>query len=169
MAWNPSLVLVSALFFLALVSAFYVGAYVLARALLRLGQSRLSHAAHKRVLMTALVLPPLLALVPTLGGATLRHSHLSPAVEHHSMACEEMFTSLFSGPSPLGTDARRNASPGFGRQRAFLAARVCRRVPLLSPRPGHAPARAGARTVPFLSLGQTCRVTRPRPKGAARS
>lgn len=102
MAWNPPLVLVSALFFLALVSAFYVGAYVLAGALLRLGKSRLSHAAHKRVLMTALVLPPLLALVPTLGGATLRHSHLSPAVEHHSMACEEMFTSLFSGPSPLG-------------------------------------------------------------------
>lgn len=102
MVLNLPLLFVSALFFLALVSAFYLGAHLLANTALRLGQSRLSHAARKRVLMTALVLPPLLALVPTVGGATLRHSHLSPAVEHHSMACEEMFTSLFSGPSPLG-------------------------------------------------------------------
>lgn len=99
MVFNPPLLLVSALFFLALVSALYVGTWLSAGAALRLGRGRLSHAANKRILMTALVLPPVLASVPTLGGATLRHSHAALSAEHHNMACREMFTGLMaSGP-----------------------------------------------------------------------
>jgi len=96
MVVNPPLILVSALFFLALASALYLAAWLVAGLVVHLGRHRLSHAANKRVLMTALVVPPMLAALPTLGGATLRHSHSAAAVEHHSMACQQMFTRLFA-------------------------------------------------------------------------
>lgn len=94
MIFNPPLIVVSALFFLALASVLYVGAWLMAAALMQLGQGRLSHAANKRALLTALLLPPALAAIPTFGGATLEHSHATPALEHHSMACREMFASF---------------------------------------------------------------------------
>lgn len=105
MVVNPPLILVSALFFLALASALYLAAWLVAGLVVHLGRHRLSPAANKRVLMTALVLPPTLAALPTWGGATLRHSHSAAAVEHHSMACQQMFTRLFAeeGAGPGGT------------------------------------------------------------------
>ena len=72
---NPPLLLVSALFFLALASVLYAGSWLIASAVLRLLRGRISHTAAKRVLVAALVLPPLLAFLPTLSGATLRISH----------------------------------------------------------------------------------------------
>jgi Zn-dependent protease with chaperone function len=94
---NPPLIVVSALFFLALSSVLYVGAWLSATTILRLRSGRISHAAAKRVLMTALVLPPVLALVPTLSGATLHHVHDAAVLEHHSMMCRDMFLRVLSG------------------------------------------------------------------------
>jgi len=94
MVINPPLLFVSGLFFLALASALYVAAFVAATAILRAGRGRVSHARAKQVLLASLLLPPLLAAVPTLSGATLRHSHARPLLEHHSAACSQLFTSL---------------------------------------------------------------------------
>lgn len=91
MILNPPLLLVSALFYLALASALSVGAWLAATLILR--ARRVSHAGAKRVLLAALILPPTLAAIPTLGGATLRHSHALVS-EHHSMACQDMFAAL---------------------------------------------------------------------------
>lgn len=102
MVVNPALILVSALFFLALVSMFYLIAWGTASAVLRVGRARLSHAANKRVLMLSLALPPVLAMIPTVGGATLRHSHMTPLAEHHSPVCRQMFTHLFASESLIG-------------------------------------------------------------------
>ncbi|MDQ2798467.1 MAG: M48 family metalloprotease [Armatimonadota bacterium] len=99
MVVNPPLILVSALFFLALASALCLMAWLVVSLILRLGRNRLSHTANKRSLMIALGLPPLLAALPTLGGATLRHSHAEASVEHHSMACQQMFVHLFAAES----------------------------------------------------------------------
>ncbi len=90
---NPALILVSALFFLALSSAFYLVAYGVVKAALH--AERCSHAARKRFLLFGLLLPPTLALFLTFGGATLHHSHLSVMAEHHSSVCREMFENLF--------------------------------------------------------------------------
>ncbi len=99
MVINPPLILVSALFFLALASALYLASWLIASLVLHLGRNRLSNAANKRVLMAALVLPLILAAIPTLSGTTLRHSHAAAAIEHHSMACQQMFTRLFAEES----------------------------------------------------------------------
>jgi len=95
---NPPLLLVSALFFLALASVLYVGAWLLVTALLRIFWGRISHAAAKRVLVAGLVLPPLLAFLPTLSGATLRHIHHAAEAasrQHHSGFCRQMFVQAF--------------------------------------------------------------------------
>ncbi len=96
MVLNPPLLFVSGLFFLSLASALYVAAFLVATAALRAGRGRLSHARAKQVLLASLLLPPLLAAVPTLSGATLRHSHARPLLEHHSAACSRVFTGLFA-------------------------------------------------------------------------
>ncbi len=108
MTLNPPLLLVSALFFLALTSAFYLAAWLAAAVALRFGG--FSHAANKRVLLTALTLPPLLAVVPTVSGATLKHSHAAQALEHHSAVCGQVFTGLlaawrFAGSGAAADDA----------------------------------------------------------------
>ncbi len=105
MVINPALILVSALFFLALVSAFYLLAWGAAQAALHWGRGRFSHAASKRLLLLGLTLPPILALIPTLGGATLHHSHLSPLAEHHSPVCRQIFAQIFSAETLPGTAA----------------------------------------------------------------
>ena len=102
MVVNPPLILVSALFFLALCAIFYTGAWLAATAILRLGAKRMKHVTAKRVLMSALLLPPVLALIPTIGGATLKHSHAQPSMEHHSMLCQQMFTHVFDLSSQGG-------------------------------------------------------------------
>lgn len=96
MVINPPLLLVSGLFFLALSSALYVATFLAAMAVLRLGRERITHARAKHILLAALVLPPVFAAVPTLGGATLRHNHARPILEHHSVACQEIFTNLLA-------------------------------------------------------------------------
>ena len=98
---NPPLLLVSALFFLALVSVLYLLAWLTTSALMHMGcRYQLSQVATKRLLMSALVLPPLLAVLPTIAGATLRHLHsggpATAAAGHHSTGCQTMFTSLVS-------------------------------------------------------------------------
>ena len=103
MVINPALILVSALFFLALASVFYLAAWGIASAGLRARSRRFSHTANKRLLILCLALPPVLAMIPTFGGATLRHSHMTPLAEHHSPACRQMFGSLFSAETMTGT------------------------------------------------------------------
>lgn len=103
MVINSALILVSALFFLALASVFYLVAWGVACAGLHARNRRLSHTASKRLLILCLTLPPVLAMIPTFGGATLRHSHMTPLVEHHSSACRQMFVHLFSAEAMTGT------------------------------------------------------------------
>ncbi|MEO7716455.1 MAG: M56 family metallopeptidase [Capsulimonas sp.] len=105
MVINPPLILVSALFFLALSSVLYLASWLITTAGLRILRGRISHAATKRVLMTALTLPPVLAAVPTVGGATFKHSHAMGGMEHHSMLCQQMFTSVFQTTSVNGNTA----------------------------------------------------------------
>jgi len=95
MVINPPLLLVSALFFLALSSALYVVTFLAATTILCAGRKWLSHARAKQVLLASLILPPVLAAIPTFSGATLRHSH-TLSLEHHSTACRELFTRLFA-------------------------------------------------------------------------
>ena len=96
MVINPPLLFVSGLFFLALSSALYLVAFLIATAVLHFGRRRIPHARAKQVLLASLFLPPLMAAVPTLSGATLRHSHARPLLEHHSAACRDLFTNLFA-------------------------------------------------------------------------
>ncbi len=103
MVLNPPLILVSALFFLALSAVLYVGSWLVAVLILRCGRMRISHAAAKRILMIALVLPPIMAAIPTVGGATLRHSHIRPSAEHHSMLCQQVYTHFFAMTSLHGS------------------------------------------------------------------
>lgn len=130
---NPPLVLVSALFFLALVSVLYLTAWLLAMALLRLGRGRLSHAGAKRVLMTALVLPPVLALLPTVSGATLRHMHDGGGggAAHHTQGCRAMFEGFaalerFGGGGSAASILVNTATWGLLLVGAFLVARLVR-------------------------------------------
>ena len=94
MVINPPLLFVSGLFFLALASTIYIAAYLLATVTLWIGRGRLTHTWAKQILLASLFLPPLLAAVPTLSGATLRHSHARPLLEHHSLACSQLFSIL---------------------------------------------------------------------------
>ena len=96
MVINPSLLLVSGLFFLALSSLLSVAAFLAATAILRVGRRRISHTRAKQVLLASLFLPPVLAAVPTFRGATLHHSHAQPFLEHHSAACSELFAGLLA-------------------------------------------------------------------------
>jgi len=112
MVVNPPLILVSALFFLALSSVFYVSAWGIVKATLQIGRGRFSHAANKRLLMLGLMLPPVLALIPTFGGATLHHSHVTPLAEHHSPVCRLMFVHLFSAETMTGTAANASEIAG---------------------------------------------------------
>lgn len=88
MVVNPALLLVSAVFFLAVSACFYVASWLVVSLLFK---KRLS--ASKRegrdVLFAALLLPPLIAGILTVGGAFLRHSH-TPGREHHSTYCSEI-------------------------------------------------------------------------------
>ena len=103
MTLNLPLLLVSALFFLALASAFYLAAWIVAAAAVRFGG--FPHVGNKRVLLTALILPPLLAAMPTVSGATLKHSHAAQALEHHSTACGQLFTGLAAAWKFTGSGA----------------------------------------------------------------
>ena len=96
MVINPPLLLVSGLFFLALSSVLSIAAFLIVTAILRAGRRRISHTRAKQVLLAALLLPPVLAAVPTFRGATLHHSHAQPYLEHHSAACSELFAGLLS-------------------------------------------------------------------------
>lgn len=104
MVINPPLLFVSGLFFLALSSALYLAAFLIATAVLRFGRRRIPHARAKQVLLISLFLPPLMAAVPTLSGATLHHSHARPLLEHHSAACRQLFTNLFANWNVSGNE-----------------------------------------------------------------
>ena len=95
MVLNPPLILVSALFFLTLTSFLYLAAWLLCAAVLRRGGEGISPLRAKRLLMTALTLPPVLAALSTIGGATLHHVHLPAAREHHNIACGTLYTYAF--------------------------------------------------------------------------
>ena len=96
MVINPPLLLVSALFFLALCSALYLATWLLAGIALRLRSWRLAHRNRKRLLLVALMAPPALAAIPTFSGATLYHLHETTFADHHSIGCESMFSQLSS-------------------------------------------------------------------------
>ncbi len=121
---NPPLLFVSGLFFLALSSALYVAAFLAATAWLRAARGRISHARAKQVLLTALVLPPLLAVVPTWSGATLHHSHAAPLREHHSEACRQVFTDVFASWNWGGSAPTAHLAGGVVNGLAWLLALV---------------------------------------------
>nr|MDQ2731580.1 hypothetical protein [Armatimonadota bacterium] len=104
---NPPLILVSALFFLGLTAFFYLLSWLGATAILRAGQGRIHHAGAKKLLALSLLLPVLAASAITIGGATLRHSHTSPAAEHHSLSCMEGYSILTSVPTLVWSTASR--------------------------------------------------------------
>jgi len=77
---NLPLLWISALFYVALASVMYVASFALVATMLRVNRARaarpfLAASGVKRVLLAALVLPPLLAVLPTIAGTTLRHLH----------------------------------------------------------------------------------------------
>lgn len=109
MVINPPLLIVSSLFFLALVSALYVAAFLAATATLRLGRKWVSHTRAKHILLASLLLPPVAAAVPTFSGVTLRHSHVQPLLEHHSAACRVLFADLLATGTLDGGEASRLA------------------------------------------------------------
>ncbi len=105
---NVSLIGISALFYLALVSAFYVIAFAFASLYRRLA-ARSPQSGRKRMILIALSLPPIAALLPTGAGVVLRHLHgagmramgdaIMPAdaptaLAHHTMACARLFERL---------------------------------------------------------------------------
>lgn len=104
MTINPPLILVSALFFLALALVAYLGSWLTVTVILSLGRRCFSHGHARHLLMASLVLPPLLAALPTVGGATMLHSHAAPALEHHSAACIQLFTPLLADGRALLPD-----------------------------------------------------------------
>ena len=102
---NPPLIVVSALFFLALVCLFYACSWAAASLILFLLRPRFSHTASRQLLFAGMLLPPLLAAVPTLGGVTLRHGHATMFAAHHSAICLRIFGSIFSLESLRGSPA----------------------------------------------------------------
>lgn len=125
MVINPPLLFVSGLFFLALVSALFVASFAVVSLVLRAGRGRLSHVRAKQLLLMALVLPPVLAAVPTLSGATLRHSHARPLLEHHSAACRQFFSTVLASGLPGGSEASRLAGLFANGLAWFLVALGC--------------------------------------------
>lgn len=117
---NLPLLWISALFYVALVSLLYVVSAVIVGTVFRsevgLGRAWFTQAGRKRVILSALALPPLLALIPTGAGVTLRHLHTlygmhtmytaqtapyaafhaeqAAPLEHHAMACQRLFDRL---------------------------------------------------------------------------
>ena len=175
MVLNPPLILVSALFFLALSSVLYLGSWLAATLVLRVGARQISHAGAKRILMAALLLPPVLAGVPTIAGATLHHSHARPSIEHHSMLCQQMFAHFLDVTSVHGNVAAGLIANGtawlsvaLGLVMLFrlLAAtiRLERELApfMLSPSPklAHAMGRVAER-MPSLNMGQFCECAIP--------
>ena len=111
----------SVLFYVALVSVFFFIAYGVAEATLKL--TRHNHAfwtqaASKRLAFPALLLPPLLAFVPTVAGTLFRPAAHTPFV-HHAAACKLLFSRLSQF---LGADA--SGAPGYG-IRFFLGGAAC--------------------------------------------
>lgn len=96
MLLNLPLIVVSALFFVVVVSALYLASWAIATTILKIGRRRISHDRAKRILLFALLLPPILAAIPTLGGATLRHDHASALLEHHTAICRVIFGRVFA-------------------------------------------------------------------------
>ncbi|MBC7806101.1 MAG: hypothetical protein H7145_08120 [Akkermansiaceae bacterium] len=116
---NMPLVGVSALFFLALVSVFYLLALAGVSAYRRVWGERAPQSFSQRVALVALLLPPVAALLPTVTGMILRHLHggamamgihalpaEAPTVAaHHTMACALIFERIGTLVS-FGADSR---------------------------------------------------------------
>ena len=85
---NPALLLVSAVFFLAMSAVFYVLSWMAVTFLLR-QDAGAARRWHRSALFAALTLPPLGAGVLTTGGVFLRHSH-APDHLHHSVYCSDI-------------------------------------------------------------------------------
>lgn len=91
---SGSLVGISALFYLALMSVFYTAGLAGVALFRRFAANRVPQSLHKRVLLTALLFPPIAALLPTLAGVILRHLHgdaAGTALSHHSAVCALVF------------------------------------------------------------------------------
>ena len=98
-----SLVGVGALFYLALVSLFYLLAFAAVVAYRRVYGHRAPQSLTKRVILTAVLVPPVAAILPPMAGMVLRHLHgaamaapgamdrVSPSLMHHSTACATVF------------------------------------------------------------------------------
>ena len=113
-----SLIGVSALFYFALVSLFYLLAFVAVFVFRRVCHHRVPQSLAKRVVLTAAILPPVAAVLPTVAGVVLRHLHgaamavpgaisaASPVLFHHSAACATFFGATLT----LGTGSVDNAT-----------------------------------------------------------
>lgn len=82
---NVPLAFVSALFYLALVSIFYVVTLAVVSVYRRLFARRAPESLSQRIALVALLLPPAAALLPTIAGVILRHMHGGTMVMAHSL------------------------------------------------------------------------------------
>ncbi len=101
MVVNYALLLVSAVFFLALSAVFYTAAWLVITFVSKIRVGASKHGL-RGALFLALVLPPTAAGVLTVGGAFLRHSHV-PSREHHSVYCADIahFLTVPEGKIPI--------------------------------------------------------------------
>ena len=91
---TPPLLGVSALFYLALVSVFYLIALGVITAYRRFFARNAPQSVSKRILLLALLLPPVAALLPTVAGVILRHMHGAAKVPGGGMPAEAASTPL---------------------------------------------------------------------------
>lgn len=85
---NFTLLLVSAVFFLAMSAVFYTLTWLIFTFFTQPRFGRPKHGV-RNVLFFLLVLPPLVAGILTVGGVSLRHSH-NPNQRHHSLYCSDI-------------------------------------------------------------------------------
>ena len=98
---NPPLLLVSALFFLGLSAALYIGAWLIIETLRRI-LPHLSPHCTRGLLSAALIIPPAIAIGFTAGGAFLRHSHSLGAIQENAYCgAIERFLQVPEGKFPV--------------------------------------------------------------------
>ena len=102
MAVNLALLFVSAVFFLATSAVFYTTAWLLLTFLFRI-RAAVPGRGIRATLFFALMAPPLVAGVLTVGGTFLRHSH-EPDEIHRSLYCSDIarFLAVPDGKIPVG-------------------------------------------------------------------
>jgi len=94
------LLIVGALLFLALCSAFYTISWLVLTLAVWSSRDRLPHSTGKKLLFGAMVGPPLLAGAAILMGAFYHHMH-NGALQHHSPLCRALYDGVGTGGATM--------------------------------------------------------------------